>query len=70
MNGVLCIDNKLAKEWEKLSPYNTIFELTSPRKMAGNNAISKPVISTIANWLASPVETDIEKQKLMRDLFC
>lgn len=53
MNGSLAIDIKLADEWYPLEPKFNVFLLTKPLEVSGNVAIPKPVISTMAQWLAS-----------------
>jgi hypothetical protein len=68
LNGMLAIDEETIKAWYCLSPHSNIFELTTPKKMAGNNSIPKPVLATMANWLTDIEETDTAKQELMQQL--
>lgn len=53
LNFSIAIDNEMAKHIDSLEPHNNVFVLSSPREMSGNHAIPKPVISTIAKFLAT-----------------
>ena len=52
MNVLLSVDNKMADLWENLSPHRNLFWLESkPFEVSDNYSFSKPVVSTIGEWL-------------------
>ena len=59
MNLVLSLDNVTAKALEALAPHKSCIDINSPRKLSNAASITKPVASTIANWLADPHHSDL-----------
>lgn len=51
LNGTLCIDHMTTEELAALAPHKSTLDLNSPRNVATNLSMPKPVISTTANWL-------------------
>lgn len=51
LNGTVCIDHMTADELASLAPHKSTLDLNSPRNVASNLSMPKPVISTFANWM-------------------
>lgn len=66
MNGTLLIDNWTAEQVEPLAPHKSTLEPSEPRKMSGNNAKPKPVMSQLANWLDHGDTDPVDPVKLQR----
>lgn len=64
LNFSIAIDNYLARMWYALAPHKNLFELNSPREIAGNIAIPKNVVGTFSNWLASPAGYDFTQEQV------
>jgi hypothetical protein len=52
MNIFSLIDQHTAEQAEALAPHKNMLDINERRKLSGVAAIPKPVVSTIANWLA------------------
>lgn len=52
MNIFSLIDQHMADQAEALAPHKNMIDINERRKLSGVAAIPKPVVSTIANWLA------------------
>jgi hypothetical protein len=66
MNGTLLIDNWTAREVEPLAPHKSTLDLSEPRKISGNLAKPKPVMSCAAHWIESARDEVIDPVKLAR----
>lgn len=66
MNGTLCIDNWTADEVEPLAPHKSTLDLSEPRRISGNLAKPKPVVSTIAHWLETAGDEPPDPEKMAR----
>lgn len=67
MNLSLLIDDYMAELFESMAPYKSVMDSSIPRKISGNQAKSKPWISTMANMLeaAKTLPPDPAKLRLM-----
>ena len=52
MNIFSLIDQHTTDQAEALAPHKNMIDINERRKLSGVAAIPKPVVSTIANWLA------------------
>ena len=66
---ILAMDTVTAEALAPLAPSMNTFSMSSPRKISGNPAISKPVVSTIANALHLKHPVDPEKLERMKAFF-
>lgn len=66
LNGTLSLDLLTAEELVKLAPHMSTFDLNDPRRVSKNLSMPKPVVSTIANWMHSNHEEDIDPVKAAR----
>lgn len=66
LNGTLAIDIMTAEELRKLAPHQSTFNMKSPRQVAVNLSMPKPVIATIANWMHYPDDGTADPVKLER----
>ena len=64
LNFSIAIDNYLARMWYALAPHKNLFELNSPREIAGNISIPKNVVGTFSNWLASSAGYDFTPEQM------
>lgn len=65
INFSLAIDNYVAGAYKNLEPHKSVFSLDEPFKVSDNLAIPKPVISTISNFLDTPLtEEDFDPVKI------
>ena len=69
MNFTLLPDQRLAKGMERLSVTYSAFDLRGSRKISGNVAMPKTVMATIANYVHSEKEIDMDKQRKMVERF-
>ena len=52
MNIFCLIDQHATDQAASLAPHKNMIDINERRKLSGVAAIPKPVVSTIANWLA------------------
>ena len=65
INFSLAIDNYVAGAYKNLEPHKSVFSLDEPYKVSGNLSMPKPVISTISNFLDTPLtEEDFDPEKI------
>lgn len=68
-NFCLLLDKDLALEFESLKPHKSVFSLNAPRQVSSNLSMSKPVVSSISDFIESRETPDPAKLALMEELF-
>jgi hypothetical protein len=68
-NFCLMLDKDLTLEFESLKPHKSVFSLNSPRQVSSNLSMSKPVVSSISDFIESSETPDPVKLALMEELF-
>lgn len=68
-NFCLMLDKDLTLEFESLKPHKSVFSLNSPRQVSSNLSMSKPVVSSISDFIESSETPDPAKLALMEELF-
>jgi hypothetical protein len=56
VNCSLSLDTRTVTDQYALAPHKSAFDLEEPRQLSSVMMISKPVVSTIANWLSEEDE--------------
>jgi hypothetical protein len=65
INFSLAIDNYVADAYKNLEPHKSVFSLDEPFKVSSNLSMPKPVISTISNFIGTPLtEEDFDPVKI------
>jgi hypothetical protein len=71
INFSLALDNFVAKEYDNLAPHKSVFSLDKPFEVSGNLAMPKPVVTTVNNFMHTPMsdeDFDIHKDKMFEHL--
>lgn len=69
MSVILTMDVVTTEALMPMLPHENVYDMSAPRKISGNPALSKPVTMTIANALAAKSETDPVKLARMKEIF-
>jgi hypothetical protein len=69
MSVILTMDVVTTEALMPMLPHENVYDMSAPRKISGNPAISKPVVMTIANALSEKRVADPAKLARMKEIF-
>ena len=66
INFTLSLDKVTEDALSALAPHKSVFDFDKPRKVSGNLAMPKQVVSTISSWLSNSHGENVDPEKLQR----